>query len=548
MGWYEEFAEKYGEKWAQRLKEAGEPKPWFDDFVKEHGEELIQTWKEEMEPKPQDKYRSSIWLVLDDIDEFHRTVSAEKKAEAISKFLIGRTLDESHAIKVIPLEDRNAHFHVMGGSGTGKSRFLESLIAQDLERKVGFGVIDPHGDLVKEIKSAFIVRDGSISRFEEKVVYIDPTDPDYSVCLNPLEPIFGVDSAVIASEVVGAFEKIWGEKGWGARLQEILKNALVALIENNLTLREVPLILNDPAVRRKLLVNVKDELCIEFFEKYEKWSEREKREYTESTLNKLDDFLANPNVRDIFISPQSSFIMGVVMDYGGTLLVNLDRGQLKGASDLLGSLIVSKIQLTAFARSNMEPEKRPPFYLYIDEFQDFASENFTRVLSQSRKYGLFLTLAHQNLAQLPHELRASILSNCELTACFHVSREDADIMAKNLYGGVYEDPQEWEPRIQRLQKFKERQFIFKNGKQGGVATLEAFDTPDVWRPYNWTKADYIETGAGWAEGDIGKEARRKRSDIRAEYAERRKALGASEKDIQQRDELYEKPKSDLTSG
>lgn len=482
------------------------------DVPAEEVEEVESQWDD-----PRNKHYSSIWWL---IEEMADKVDEDEKAD---KLLLGRTLDATKTAKGIRLQDRDAHFHVIGGSGSGKSRFLQSLIAQDIKNGVGFGVIDPHGDLVRQVKTGIIMFRRRFPGRENGLVLIDPTDKEYSVCLNPLEPIEGRDASDIAAELIFAFEKIWGDS-WGARMQQIFRNALTALIENNLTLREVPLILNDAAVRRRLLRNVKDELCLEFFEKYERWSEREKLQYTESTLNKLDDFLANQNVRDMFLSPKSSFNLRQVMDEGKTLLVNLDRGQLKGASDLLGSLILSKIQMATFSRSDSDDDKRKPYYLYIDEFQDFASDNFVKVLSQSRKYGLYCTLAHQNLAQLSTALRAAILSNCDLMACFSVSRSDAEVMAKDLYGGVYDEPQAWEPRIQRLQSFNKREFIFK-GNRGGISILKAFDVPMAWQPYLKTRAEYDEEFGNF-ETDFGKNLLRKRSDIRAEYQTRREALGA----------------------
>jgi hypothetical protein len=471
------------------------------------------------EPRPDNewyKLRSSIWYANDRIH-----------GEIYRSFLLGRTLDETQTIKGIQLEDRDAHFYIIGSSGTGKSKFLESLIAQDINNMAGFGVIDPHGDLVRHMMEALEYLTPH-NQLEDRVVLIDPTDKENSVCLNPLEPIEGVSSAVIAGELVDAFAKIWGSS-WGSRMQQILKNALIALIENNLTLREVPLILKNPTVRRRLLANVQEELCIEFFEKYEKWSEHDKLEYTESTLNKLDDFLANPSVRDIFISPKSSFNIRKIMDEGKVLMVNLDVGQLKGASDLLGSLIMSKIQMAAFSRSDIDEDERKRFYLYVDEFQNFADKNFIKVLDQSRKYGLFFTLAHQNLTQLDSQLRASTLSNCKLMACFQVSRDDSEVMAKELYGGVYDEPQEWEPRIQRIQKLGERQFIFKSGS-GGVAILKTFDVQQIWQtimPEFKTKEEYEEF-YGEDVAKLGENYRRKRSDIRAEYLERRRTLGSDD--------------------
>ncbi len=428
---------------------------------------------------------------------------------------------EIHQLKGIYQSDRHGHFYVVGATGMGKTKFLEYMIQQDIRWWTGFTVIDPHGDLVKRVKGYLA---GTKRGVDGNVFVIDPTDAENSVCFNPLEPVEGLDSGDVADELVGAFKKIW-ESAWGSRMEQILRNTLIALSENGLTLAEVPLILRDSAVRAKLLRNVKHETCREFFEKYDGWSERVKQEWTESTLNKIDALLSNTNVRHIFLSPKSTFNLREIMDEGKILLVNLDRGKLRDAGDLLGSLILTKIQMAAFSRSDTDEKERVEHFLYIDEFQDFAAENFVKILSQTRKYHLYLVLAHQNLAQLPIKLRASILGNCGIQAYFHVSRFDAEILAKEAFAGVYNEAQKWEIPIQWLQSLAPRVFLLKHENEGGISILTVPDADEAWQEL---LEDMDKPKRPIRAEDIGREYTMKRSDIEKEYRTRREALMADD--------------------
>lgn len=428
---------------------------------------------------------------------------------------------ETWQLKGVPQSDRATHFYVIGASGTGKSKFLEFLIAQDIKNGNGFGVIDPHGDLIEAVKSRVALTGYDL---EERAVVIDPTDKEFSVCFNPLEKMEGVSAAELAAELVLVFKKIWYD-AWGARMEDIFRNTLIALIENGLTLAEVPTILTNAALRANLTSHIENETCREFFQKFDSWSKNTRAEWTESTLNKVNAFLSDERIRDIFVSPKSSFNLRKIMDEGKILLIKLDKGRLKGASDLLGSLLLSKIQMAAFSRADIHESERKPFYLYIDEFQNFATESFADTLAEARKYKLSLTLANQNLVQLPSELRAAILTNCGLQAYFRISRYDAELLAKESYAGVFAEPQGWETYIQQLQSLPPRVCLVKSKIAGGVILIEV---PPIHPAWEGTGADEERFAKVVRELDIGEDYLRKREDIEKEYRARRETLGTSQ--------------------
>lgn len=434
---------------------------------------------------------------------------------------LGFMLDEdgTEHLKGILNEDRDTHFYIVGASGSGKTKFMDSIIKQDILCGVGFGVIDPHSDLTENIK-------GHLYRFKDaeflrnRVIVIDPTDKERTVCFNPLEKMDGVPIAAIANEVVDSFRKIWGES-WGPRLEDLFKNSLIALIENDLTLAELPLFMTNAEVREKVLSKVEHPTCREYFERFNSLHPKERGERMESTLNKVDTFLLDYRVRDIFLSSKSSFNMREAMDNGKILLVKLDTGQLKSSGSLLGSLLLAKIQATAFTRTDTPQSERVPFYLFIDEFQNFATENFISTLAEARKYRLALTLAHQNLAQLPSSLRASILSNCGLQAYFRISRADADILAKESLAAIYEKPVGWEAYIQSLQELPRRTCVVKNKIGGGVIKIETTENPPPYEKRGMPERDFMKAVR---EADIGSAYLRSREAVRKEYQVRHDEL------------------------
>ncbi len=431
------------------------------------------------------------------------------------------TGSEITQLKGVKQSHRDAHFYIVGATRSGKTKFLGSLIEQDIKNGLGFGVIDPHGDLTEDVKGYLWLCSGRSQEFvQEKVVLIDPTDENRTVAFNPLEKTRGESSARVASELTEAFKKIWKDS-WGARMEHLLKNTLIALVENNLTLAELHPFLTDSLVRRKVLEKVNHAGCREYFERFNSLRVNTQDEWMESTLNKVDAFLFDDNLRQMLSSPKSSFNLREVMDEGKILLVKLDKGRLKGNADLLGSLLLAKIQAAAFSRTDLPESKRQRFYLYIDEFQNFATESFSTMLAEAGKYKLALILAHQNLAQLPPPLRATILSNCGLQAYFRISRDDANILAKESLASIYSTPPGWEEYIKVLQELHPRVCFVKNKIDGGVIAIQTIDQPP---PHELAETDEDEFAGEIAECEIGKNYLRERKIIEAEYNARKKKL------------------------
>jgi Cdc6-like AAA superfamily ATPase len=405
-------------------------------------------------------------------------------------------------------EDRKVHFYIVGASGTGKSKFLEFLIRQDIQKGNGFGVIDPHGDLVEDVKG-YLALTLSKEELEKRVVLIDPTDERYTVAFNPLEKLEGISSAEIAAELVEAFKKIWSD-AWGARMEDLLRNTLIALIEADLTLDNLPRFLIDDDFRENVLERVTHPIAKKYFQRFNALAPRTREEWMESTLNKVNAFLSDDRIREIFSYQKSSFNLREIMDNRKILLIKLDRGRLKENGDLLGSLLMTKIRMAAFSRSDIPKDQRVPFYLYIDEFQNFATEEFIETLSEARKYGLVLIMAHQNLSQLPKQLQDSILTNCGIQCYFRVCRRDAEILAKEAFETTgmevkairftgesvdydwFSYPEEWEKYIQELENLPNRCFFAKHKIEGGVLPLRTADVLPAYEEFGIGKEEFEE--------------------------------------------------------
>jgi len=402
--------------------------------------------------------------------------------------------------------DRAVHFYVVGASGTGKSKFLEFLIRQDIAKGNGFGVIDPHGDLIEDVKE-YLALALSKEELEERVLLIDPTDEKYTVAFNPLEKLPNVSPAEIAAELVEAFKKIWFD-AWGARMEDLLRNTFIALIEAELTLTDLPRFLIDGDFRENVLERVEHPIAKRYFERFNALAPKTREEWMESTLNKVNAFLSDDRIREMFSFEKSSFNLREIMDSRKILLIKLDRGKLKENGDLIGSLLMTKIRMAAFSRSDVPKEKRIPFYLYIDEFQNFATKEFIDTLSEARKYGLSLIMAHQNLSQLPKDLQDSILTNCGIQCYFRVSRRDAEILAKEAFEVTgtevkavklspesfdydwYSYSEEWEKYFQELQQLPNRCFYAKHKIEGGILLLHTADVLPAYEEFGIDKEGF----------------------------------------------------------
>ena len=353
-------------------------------------------------------------------------VAHNTPAESLSLF--GSTTFRQSNIKFgIKREDRMRHLYIIGKSGVGKSFLLNLLTLSDVFHDKGFAVVDPHGDYAQDIMR-FIPE----HRIDD-VVYFNPADGDFPVAFNPMEVSDVNRRNNVASEIVGVLKKMFGDS-WGPRLEHILRYTLLALLETpNTTLLGIVRMLTDKKYRNEIIANVKDPVVKAFWiNEFASWNDKFASEAVAPVLNKVGAFTANPLIRNVLGQEKSSFNIRKIMDEGKILIVDLSRGKIgEDNASILGSLIITKIQLDAMSRADIPNiEDRTPFYLYVDEFQNFATESFAVILSEARKYGLYLTVANQYIAQMPEEVRDAVFGNVGSMITFRVGADDANYLSK----------------------------------------------------------------------------------------------------------------------
>jgi len=320
--------------------------------------------------------------------------------------------------------DRRRHMYVIGKTGMGKSTLLENMIFADIQAGRGLAVVDPHGDLADAVLN-FVP-----ARRTNDVVLFDPSDRDFPVSFNMLENIDPNLNSIVSSGLVGIFKKIYGES-WGPRLEHILRNTILALLEYpNTTMLGIPRILQDRDFRAKVIRKITDPIVKSFWvNEFEKMEPRQRMEAISPILNKVGQFLSSPIIRNILGQPKSAVDLRFAMDHGKIVVVNLSKGKIgEDTSSLLGAMIITKFQLDAMSRANIPEKERKDFYLYVDEFQNFATDSFATILSEARKYRLNLTMANQYIAQMPEEVRDAVFGNVGSIISFQVGFDDAEYM------------------------------------------------------------------------------------------------------------------------
>ena len=329
-------------------------------------------------------------------------------------------------------EDRRRHIYVMGKTGTGKSTLLANMIISDLKHNQGVAVIDPHGDLVETVLH-YIPSD----RIND-VIYLNPADPEYSVRLNPLEATGEEHKELVASGIIAIFQKLYSYS-WGPRLEHILRNTLLTLLSrDSSTLEDIVRILTNPKFRANIVDNLEDDVLKAFWtDEFANMGDKLRAEAVSPILNKVGQFVSSPLIRGVINHPNNSFSIQEIMDQGKILLVNLSQGKLgEDNSALLGAMLITKIQLTAMNRVYMMEDDRRDFFLYVDEFQNFATTSFIKILSEARKYRLCLTLANQYIDQVDEDVRKAIFGNAGSIVTFLVGASDSALLAKE-FGGQY---------------------------------------------------------------------------------------------------------------
>jgi CxxC-x17-CxxC domain-containing protein len=325
-------------------------------------------------------------------------------------------------------DDRRRHVYVVGKTGVGKSTLLENMIIQDIEQGRGVCYVDPHGDTVEKL-----LENIPPHRVND-VVYFDPSDVDYPVAFNVLEAFDPQYKYLIASGLVGSLKKIWADS-WGPRLEYILRNTILALLDYpSSTILGILRMLSDKAYRKKVVDTIEDPVVKAFWTtEFANYNERFRTEAISPIQNKVGQLLSSSIIRNIIAQPKSTINVAEIMDQGKILLVNVSKGKIgEDNSGLLGAMLINRIQLAAMDRASIPEEERKDFYLYVDEFQNFATESFADILSEARKYRLNLTIAHQYVAQMEEEVIDAVFGNVGTIVSFRVGATDAEYLEKEF--------------------------------------------------------------------------------------------------------------------
>jgi type IV secretory pathway TraG/TraD family ATPase VirD4 len=328
----------------------------------------------------------------------------------------------------IKSEDRFSHVYMIGKTGTGKSTLIESMARQDLEQGRSFALVDPHGDLVERVMARV-----SAAR-QHDVIYFNVPDAAQPFGYNPLRRVRDDYIPLAASGMMEVFKKMWPE-AWGVRMEHILRNALMALLEQpQATLHDVLRLLTDRKFRKRVAESVKNETVRTFLLKeYERFSFGYRADGTASIQNKVGAFLSDPLLNRILTAPQNDLHVRDIMDNGQVLLVNLAKGRIgEDSSSLLGGLLVTTIGLAAFSRADTPPAERRDFFVYIDEFQSFTTLAVANMFAELRKYRVGFTVAHQYLHQLEPAVQHAVLGNVGTVIAFRVGAEDAPYLVREF--------------------------------------------------------------------------------------------------------------------
>lgn len=328
----------------------------------------------------------------------------------------------------IKTDDRRRHLYVIGKTGMGKSTMLENMVVQDVKAGHGLALVDPHGDAVEKMLN-FIP-----THRVNDVVYLNAADFEHPLAFNVLEAVIPEHRHLVASGLISVFKKIWIDS-WGPRLEYVLRNAILALLEYpGSTLLGVTRILVDRKYRDKVITKLTDPIVRAFWvDEFNAYSNQFRTEAISPIQNKVGQFLSSSIIRNIVGQPKSTIDMRDIMDHGKILLLNLAKGRIgEDNSALLGAMLITKIQIAAMSRIDVPETRRRDFFLYVDEFQNFATESFATILSEARKYRLDLVIAHQYIEQLDEKVQAAVFGNVGTIVCFRVGAGDAEFLAKEF--------------------------------------------------------------------------------------------------------------------
>lgn len=329
----------------------------------------------------------------------------------------------------IKRDDRRRHFYIIGKTGMGKTNLMENMAIQDIWNGNGLAFVDPHGEAATRLLD-FIPEE----RVKD-VIYLDPSDSNFPIGFNILERASASQRPLIASGIMGVFKKIWPDV-WSARMEYILNNTILALLEHdNQTMLGINRMLADKEYRKMIVNGLTDPIVKSFWtQEFAKYQTSFQVEAIAPIQNKAGQFVGSPLIRNIVGQTKSTFNIREAMDTGKILILNLSRGRIgEENSRLLGALLIIKLQLSAMSRVDIPNEEdRRDFYLYVDEFQHFATESFASILSEARKYRLGLIMGHQYISQMDELTRDAVFGNVGTISTFRVGAEDAEVLEKEF--------------------------------------------------------------------------------------------------------------------
>ncbi len=332
----------------------------------------------------------------------------------------------------IKKDDRRRHMYIIGKTGMGKTTLMENMIIQDIINGNGLAFVDPHGDSVEKILNYIP------SNRVNDVVYFNPSDLEFPIAFNILESVDSQYKHLVASGLMGVFTKIWAGV-WSSRMEYILNNTILALLDSpGNTLLGISRIFLDKKYRKRIVDNVKDPVVRAFWmDEYPNWNDKYRMEAVAPIQNKVGQFLSSSMIRNIVGQPKSTIDLRQLMDDKKIILLNLSKGRMgEDNSALLGAMIITKLQLAALSRVDIEEKDRNDFYLYVDEFQNFATDSFATILSEARKYRLCLTVGHQYIGQLVQErntkVRDAVFGNVGTMISFRVGATDSEFLEKEF--------------------------------------------------------------------------------------------------------------------
>lgn len=328
----------------------------------------------------------------------------------------------------IKQNDRRRHMYIIGKTGMGKSELQKNIAIQDIQAGRGIAMIDAHGEVTDALLD-YIPKE----RIND-VIYINPADVDFPIAFNVMEQAGDDKRHLIADGVMGVFKKVW-EDTWSARMEYILHNTILALLETeDATLLGINRMYSDKDYRARVIEQVTDPVVKAFWtQEFAKYTERFAAEATPAIQNKVGQFISSLLIRNIIGQTKSTFDFRKAMDEEKIILVNLSKGKVgEEASRLIGSMIITKLQLAAMSRANIPEHERKDFTLMVDEFQNFATASFASILSEARKYHLSLVVAHQYITQMEEEVRDAVFGNIGTLITFRVGAEDAEFLEKEF--------------------------------------------------------------------------------------------------------------------